>query len=89
MYIYYIKNRKYIYIINNKDTGQVKLFYLYKDFYKTPSTKFFIKLFTRIIESFRLKYKDFKYKYNLKNNIVKLLTVCINKNIILNNTTIF
>ena len=80
----------WVYITDNTNIRWVKVFHLYKGFYrKTSSIGFFIKGSARIVEPPRLEYKGFKYKYNLKGDIVRLLIVRVNKNIILNDGSIF
>ena len=52
----------------------VKIFHLYKGFHRKSTKKgFFIKGSARVVEPPRIEYKGFKYKYNIKGDIIRLL----------------
>jgi ribosomal protein L14 len=58
----------------------VKVFHLYKGFFRKATTiGFFIKGSARVVEPPRVEYKGFKYKYNVKGDITRMLLVRSNK----------
>lgn len=60
----------------------VKIFHLYKGFWrKTTTQSFFIKSSARIVEPPRIEYKGFKYKYNVKGDICRLIITKIRVNV--------
>ena len=67
-------------ISDNTNIRWVKIFHLYKGFWR-KSTKigFFIKSSARVVEPPRIEYKGFKYKYNLKGDICRVVIICSRK----------
>jgi len=63
-------------VSDNTNVRNVKIFHLYKGFHR-KSTKlgFFIKGSARVVEPPRIEYKGFKYKYNVKGDICRMLIV--------------
>jgi ribosomal protein L14 len=56
------------------------VFHLYKGFHRKVSTiGFFVKSSSRVVEPPRIEYKGFKYKYNVKGDIVRVLLVRSNR----------
>jgi ribosomal protein L14 len=83
-----LQKESWIYISDNTNVRWVKIFQLYKGFFrKKTSVNFFVKGSSRIIEPPRLEYKGFRYKYNLKGDIVRLLIIRLNYNSILNDNS--
>jgi ribosomal protein L14 len=66
----------WLFIADNTNVRWIKLFHLYKGFHR-KSTKigFFAKGSSRVVEPPRIEYKGFKYKFNLKGDIVRSLIV--------------
>lgn len=63
----------WLYVSDNTNVCWVKIFHLYKGFFrKNTKPKFFVKATSRVVEPPRLEYKGFKYKYSVKGDIVKL-----------------
>lgn len=74
-----ILKESWLVITDNTNVRWVKVFQLYKGAIRR-STKigFFVKGSARIVEPPRLEYKGFKYKFNLKGDICRLLFVRAN-----------
>ena len=69
-----------MYITDNTNVRWVKIFHLYKGFNRKKTVPgFFIKGSSRIVEPPRVEYKGFKYKFNIKGDIVRSLIVRSNK----------
>lgn len=69
----------WIHISDSTNIRWVKLFHLYKGFFRKVTTQsYFVKGSARVVESPRLEYKGFKYKFNIKGDISRLLIVRIN-----------
>jgi ribosomal protein L14 len=61
-------------VTDNTNVRWIKIFHLYKGFYrKSTKNGFFVKGSARIVEPPRIEYKGFKYKYNVKGDICRLL----------------
>lgn len=61
-----------IFITDNTNVRWVKIFHLYKGFFRKKTKEgFFIKGSSKVVEPPRLEYKGFKYKYKLKGDIVR------------------
>jgi len=66
-------------VTDNTNVRWVKVFQLYKgSTKKSLKIGFFLKGSARIVEPPRLEYKGFKYKFNLKGDICRLLFVRAN-----------
>ncbi len=69
----------WIHISDNTNVRWIKIFHLYKGFFrKFSKLGFFVKGSARVVEPPRLEYKGFKYKYSLKGSINRLLIVRTN-----------
>jgi len=69
----------WIHVTDNTNVRWVKIFHLYKGFHrKSTRLGFFVKGSSRVVEPPRVEYKGFKYKYNLKGDIVRSLIVRTN-----------
>ena len=69
----------WINVADNTNIRWIKIFHLYKGFYrKYTKIGFFVKGSARVVESPRLEYKGFKYKYSIKGDIARLLLVRTN-----------
>ena len=63
-------------VSDNTNVRNVKIFHLYKGFHrKSTRLGFFIKGSARVVEPPRIEYKGFKYKYNVKGDICRMLIV--------------
>lgn len=70
----------WIHVSDSTNIRWVKIFHLYKGFYrKVTKSSYFIKGSARVVESPRLEYKGFKYKFNIKGDISRLLIIRVNK----------
>jgi ribosomal protein L14 len=70
----------WLFITDNTNVRWIKIFHLYKGFYrKTSPVGFFVKGSSRVVEPPRVEYKGFKYKYNIKGDIVRVLLVRSNR----------
>ena len=70
----------YTYICDNTNVKWVKIFQLYKGFYRKQTTVgFFTKGSCRIVEPPRHEYKGYKYKFSIKGDISKQLLVRASK----------
>lgn len=66
----------WLHVTDNTNVRWIKIFHLYKGFHrKSTSQGFFIKGSARVVEPPRIEYKGFKYKYNIKGDICRLLIV--------------
>ena len=66
----------WLFITDNTNVRWIKIFQLYKGFHRKVSPiGFFVKGSSRIVEPPRIEYKGFKYKYNVKGDIVRVLLV--------------
>ena len=64
----------WVFVADNTNIRWVKLFHLYKGFHRKSTTvSFFVKGSARVVEPPRIEYKGFKYKYNIKGDITRLL----------------
>ena len=72
----------WLFVTDNTNVRWVKIFHLYKGFYRKSTTQsFFVKASARVVEPPRIEYKGFKYKYNIKGDICRLLiTRVVRKN---------
>lgn len=73
LYIWYmLLKESWFFVSDNTNISWVKIFHLYKGFYRKKSKPgFFVKGSARIVEPPRLEYKGFKYKYSIKGDIVR------------------
>lgn len=70
----------WLHVADNTNVRWVKTFHLYKGFHrKSTKTGFFIKGSARVVEPPRIEYKGFKYKYNIKGDICRMLIVRVVK----------
>jgi len=59
----------------------IKIFHLYKGFYrKFSNISFFIKGTSKVVDSPRIEYKGFKYKFSIKGDINRVLLIRSYKN---------
>lgn len=66
----------WIHIADSTNIRWVKIFHLYKGFYrKVTSQSYFAKGSARVVESPRIEYKGFKYKFNIKGDISRLIII--------------
>ena len=66
----------WVHIADSTNIRWIKIFHLYKGFYrKVTSQSYFVKGSARVVESPRMEYKGFKYKFNIKGDISRLLIV--------------
>ena len=69
-------------VSDNTNIRWIKIFQLYKGFHrKVTYPGFFVKGSARIVEPPRIEYKGFKYKFNIKGDISRLVVVRSNRNI--------
>jgi len=67
-----ILKESWVYISDNTNIRWIKVFHLYKGFNRRFSKPgLFVKSSSRVVEPPRLEYKGFKYKYNVKGDIVR------------------
>ena len=70
----------WVHVSDSTNIRWVKVFHLYKGFFrKVTSQSYFVKGSSRVVESPRIEYKGFKYKFNIKGDISRLLIVRHNK----------
>ncbi len=70
----------WIHVADSTNIRWVKIFHLYKGFFrKVTSQSYFVKGSARVVESPRIEYKGFKYKFNIKGDISRLLIIRHNK----------
>ena len=75
-----LQKESWVYVSDNTNIRWLKLFHLYKGFFrKTTKDGFFVKGSARIVEPPRLEYKGFKYRYSVKGDIARALVVRTNK----------
>jgi ribosomal protein L14 len=68
-----LKKESILFITDNTNVRWVKIFHLYKGFFrKTTRENFFIKSSARIVEPPRIEYKGFRYKYKIKGDIIRV-----------------
>jgi len=61
---------------DNTNVRWLKTFHLYKGFHRRASTVgFFVKGSARVVEPPRLEYKGFKFKFNKKGDICRMLLI--------------
>ena len=66
----------WVHIADSTNIKWVKIFHLYKGFYrKVTSQSYFVKGSARVVESPRIEYKGFKYKFNIKGDISRLIII--------------
>ena len=71
-----LQKESWIYITDNTNVRWVKIFHLYKGFNRKKTFPgFFVKGSSRIVEPPRVEYKGFKYKFNIKGDVVRSLIV--------------
>ena len=79
--IYMLLKESWIYIADGTNIRWVRIFHLYKGFFRKVTTQsYFVKGSARVVESPRIEYKGFKYKFNIKGDISRLLIVRHNRN---------
>ena len=70
----------WIHVSDSTNIRWVKIFHLYKGFFRKVTTQsYFVKGSARVVESPRIEYKGFKYKFNIKGDISRLLVIRHNK----------
>lgn len=75
-----IKKQTWLNISDGTTVQWLQTFHLYKGFFrKTSYTGNFIKGSAKIVTAPRLEYKGFKFKYNTKGNICRVLIVRVQK----------
>jgi ribosomal protein L14 len=71
-----ISKQTWLYASDNTNVRWLKTFHLYKGFHRRATTVgFFIKGSARIVEPPRLEYKGFKFKFNKKGDICRMLLI--------------
>ena len=79
-----ILKESWVWVSDATNIRWIKTFHLYKGFFrKKTKQSFFIKGSARIVEPPRIEYKGFKYKYNLKGDISRLLIVKTNSKLLI------
>lgn len=75
-----ISKQTWLYASDNTNVRWLKTFHLYKGFHRRSSTVgFFIKGSARIVEPPRLEYKGFKFKFNKKGDICRMILIRVTK----------
>ena len=75
-----LQKESWVYVSDNTNIRWLKLFHLYKGFFrKSTSDGFFVKGSARIVEPPRLEYKGFKYKFSLKGDIARAIIIRTNR----------
>ncbi len=70
----------WIHIADSTNIRWVKIFHLYKGFFRKVTTQsYFVKGSARVVEAPRIEYKGFKYKFNIKGDISRLLIIRHNR----------
>lgn len=71
-----LQKESWLYIADNTNVRWTKTFHLYKGFRRNSSGPgLFVKGSARVVEPPRIEYKGFKYKYNLKGDICRMLII--------------
>lgn len=71
-----LQKESWLFIADNTNVRWIKIFHLYKGFHrKSTRIGFFMKGSARVVEPPRVEYKGFKYKYNIKGDIVRTLLI--------------
>ncbi len=71
-----ISKQTWLHASDNTNVRWLKTFHLYKGFHRRSSTVgFFIKGSARIVEPPRLEYKGFKFKFNKKGDICRMILI--------------
>ena len=71
-----ILKQTWISAADNTNVRWLKVFHLYKGFFRhSTSVGGFVKGSVRVVEPPRLEYKGFKFKFNKKGNICRMLIV--------------
>ncbi len=71
-----IQKKTWLFITDNTNVIWLRIFHLYKGFFRKKSTTgFFVKGSVRIVEPPRIEYKGFKVKFNKKGDICRSLLV--------------
>ena len=71
-----ISKQTWLYASDNTNVRWLKTFHLYKGFHRRATTVgFFVKGSARIVEPPRLEYKGFKFKFNKKGDICRMLLI--------------
>lgn len=66
----------WVHIADSTNIRWIKIFHLYKGFYrKVTSQSYFVKGSAKVVESPRIEYKGFKYKFNIKGDISRLIII--------------
>ena len=66
----------WVHVADSTNIRWVKIFHLYKGFHrKVTSQSYFVKGSARVVESPRIEYKGFKYKFNIKGDISRLMII--------------
>lgn len=75
-----LQKESWVYVSDNTNIRWLKLFHLYKGFFRKSTTDgFFVKGSARIVEPPRLEYKGFKYKFSIKGDIARAILLRTNK----------
>ena len=71
-----ISKQTWVFATDNTNVRWLRTFHLYKGFRRQSSeVSFFIKGSARIVEPPRLEYKGFKFKFNKKGDVCRMLLV--------------
>jgi ribosomal protein L14 len=71
----------WVHVSDSTNIRWIKIFHLYKGFHRKVTTQsYFVKGSARVVESPRVEYKGFKYKFNIKGDISRLMIVRDKKN---------
>lgn len=71
-----ISKQTWLFASDNTNVRWLKTFHLYKGFHRRATTVgFFIKGSARIVEPPRLEYKGFKFKFNRKGDVCRMILI--------------
>jgi len=71
-----ISKQTWLFASDNTNVRWLKTFHLYKGFHRRATTVgFFIKGSARIVEPPRLEYKGFKFKFNKKGDVCRMILI--------------
>ncbi len=74
-----LKKESLVYVSDGSNVRWVKIFHLYKGFFrKSTEEGFFIKGSAKIVEAPKIYYKGFKYRYKIKGDILRSIIVRVN-----------
>lgn len=77
-----ILKQSWINAADNTNVRWLQVFHLYKGFFRHSSTVgLFVKGSTRIVEPPRLEYKGFKFKFNRKGDICRMILIRVNRHL--------